>query len=228
MLKNFALIHFCYYTVGSDDFLAGIKRRLTVSRALPESLEDIFTNSGDARAAVKFTSEKLLPYAKWVPDLILKGSILYRNTDSVPDISVKVDGEIREIQWNGKRLIDLGVTNGVIIADPYHLVPQLDFLNDKSMINPELQKTAEWNSVVQAVIRHRHYEGESLRNIMDIKMLAMPANNAFGADKGITAYIATVHFIAPVNGKLMEGLKDMVLTVGTNAKVMVLGDRIRF
>lgn len=228
MLKNFALIHFCYYTVGPDDFLAGMKRRLALSREMPESIEQMFTNSGDARPAVRLISEKLLPLAKWIPDLILKGNVLYRNSDAIPDVSVSVDDELRETQWDGKRMITLDVTNGFITVDPYRLVPQLDFHNDKTTVGPDRKMAEEWNSVYLAAVQHRHFGGETVRSVLDIQKLDLPSVNAFGIGKGRPAYVAVVRFIAPVNGRLLEGLKDIVLTVGTNEKVHAVGDRIRF
>lgn len=226
LLGNYALLHFCYYTVGRDPFLAGIRSYLADKREQPEGLDKIFTNSGDAQQAVQFAGTKLLPRAKFIPDLILKGTMVYRSMDLIPDVSVRIGNEMREVVWDNKRTFDLKSADGNISVDPFHLVPQLDFYNDTALADPKA--ASEKNLVYRSVLQHRHYADETVRGLLDLKVFGMPEGNVFGIEKGVPGYVAIVKFTAPVNSRLMEGLKELVLTVDTNAKVKVLAERIRF
>lgn len=226
LMRNYALLHFCYYTLGSGPFLTGVRGYLLSAHDQPEGLEKIFTNSGDSRQAVEFSGKWLLPVAGFIPDLILKGPVVFRSTDKIPDVSVRVDGEIREINWDGRRSVDLKVTNGSILVDPFRMVPQLDFYNDREVF--DTKRSAEEGLVYRSVLQHRHYSGETFRGLLDLKYFEMPSVNAFGIEAGSPVYVAVSRFTAPVNLRLMEGLKELVLTVGTNAKVKVLAERIRF
>jgi hypothetical protein len=100
----------------------------------------------------------------------------------------------------------------------------MNYYNDGYSSDPNDQ--SEWTLVLFSISKHRHYEGESFRELLDLEKFEAPAQNAFGIPTGFPVYTAIVKIYAPINGKLVIGLKEMILVIN-NGKPVVIADRIR-
>ncbi len=229
MLKNFAILHFAYYTIGMSPFLDRIKIFSDSAINNQTNLRDQFLNdpafnNPELNHLIGFIFDSLLPVADFVPDVSVKGKYAYRNNDNIPDIKVQAAGEKKFVSWNNKRMIDIGDNKGLTFINPDYALPQLNFYNDKNLSDPV--DSAEWKMVSFAISQHKHYEGESYREILDLEKFIAQTGNIYGIPEGSTVYTAVIKIIAPVNGKLMLALKEVILMI-KDGKPMIIADRIR-
>jgi hypothetical protein len=224
MLKNFALLHLAYYTLGMDNFLDFMRDDVLSSKPSHVDWRDALTNAFDDTSAALFITEKLLPGAKFLPDLSLKNQMAYRNDDSFPDISLRIDGTASQLSWNNKRVVDIGTFSNEAILDPERQIPQINFYNDISIAGQK--DKIVWDLAYQALIRHRHYGDETIRQVLSLDKFQASAKNAFGLPKDALFFVGVVQFYAPVNGRLVNGLKEVLITI-KEEKAVVIADRIR-
>lgn len=231
MLYNYALLHFASYTIGLDRFLE-LTRAITqpaegVSNksAILTSLYNPDAGQSNSSPLIQFICDRLLPYPSFNPDLSVKGSIIYRNNDSIPDTALLIGQEEKPLNWAGSRSIDSQVKGDDIKVDPLHKLPQMVFANDT--VYGSLETRQEWTAAQDAVYKHRHYQGESFRELLDLKKLNVPAVNAFNIPPDAHCYSAVVRFIAPLNSRLVTGLKEVILYFA-RGKAIIVADRIRY
>jgi hypothetical protein len=224
MLKNFAMIHFAYYTIGVDNFISGTKNYYTLLKQGKTNYSEAFASLSNRTPVINFVCNNMLPVSKIIPDLSVKGQFVYRNNDQIPDITAAVNGETRPIVWGNKRVVDLGNLKGFVSIDTGNLIPQLNFYNDKAASDPA--EAAEWKLAYEAIIAQRHYPNESSRELIDIQKFEAPVTNAFSLVKGTPVYIGIVKFAAPVHERLVICLKEVVVAINSG-KAVVIADRIR-
>ncbi len=228
MMKNFAILHFAYYTAGIDNFINASRAFFLQKKDAPESnnmkFADSFASISNANPDLAIIAGKYLPFSQSIPDLSVRGKIAFRNLDSVPDIDALVNGEKKKILWNNKRSQDAAPTNSAVILDPDRLIPQLNFYNDISIA--DVREADELKAAEQAAVQHRHYGGESTREILYLEKYKTPAVNGFSIPPDSSVYIAVVKFFAPVNDKFATGLKELIIAV-KNGRAFVVADRIR-
>ncbi len=229
MLRNVSMLHFAVFTAGISSYTNYVKtfvagKRDALSNSLnSQGLPDICASSG-ADESVVAVAKYFLPFAARLPGISIKLSTAFRNMDEIPDISALVNGEKIKIGWNGKRSFDINATNGIIILDPDRIVPQLNFENCISVLDPH--EALEWEAAREAAVKHKHYSGESSRNILYLEKYEYPSSTSFDLVPGSSVFVAIVRIFAPVNGKLQEGLKEIIITV-KNGKALAVEERIR-
>ncbi|MGA2142869.1 MAG: hypothetical protein ABSG94_10675 [Brevinematales bacterium] len=231
MLKNISMLHFAVFTAGIESFTNYVKTYVSGKKAAaaaatnsPSTMPDICAAAGAGEAVVAVARYFLPVCAKGFPDISIKHLTAYRNMDEIPDIYAIVNGEKVKIEWNGKRSWNFNASNTTITIDPDRVVPRLNFENDESVLDPH--EAAERSVARDAAVKHKHYSGESSRDVLYLEKFEAPKSTPFKIAEGSSVYIAVVRIIAPVNGKLSEGLKEMIITV-KGGKAFVVEDRIR-
>ena len=224
MLKNFALLHLAYYTIGIDQFTKGVNA-IVAKKGDVKSLITYFTNAKpDVSAAVLYTFAQLLPSASYVPDFSVNLNSVIRNNDLLPNVQVMVSNSMYNVEWGGLRNVQLTGIYGDIQIDPYRTVPQLNYYNDYYFQNPAIQ--AEIKKVYQQIVQHKHFAQESLREILALERYLAPAGNVWGVPQGTPIYVAVVKFFAPFKGWLKVGLKEVFVAAYTENAIVVY-DRVR-
>lgn len=227
MLKNFALLHFAYYTVGRETFIARMKQAFQDYLGSPATNGNFFaafSNAGPNPEITAWAARQLLPISAASPDLALKKITAYRSLDTIPDVQVADRVSNLSLVWGGKRGVDLTGLSGMLEIDPARLVPQLNFYDDKSWLDTGEQAEAEL--AFRAAGAHKHFKDESFREILDLSRFTAPEGNAFGVPAGSTVFVAVTKFYAPVRSRFVMGLKETVITVG-GGKATVVSDRVR-
>jgi hypothetical protein len=227
MLKNFSMLHFAVFTSGISSYTNFIKTYVmgkkdpvsNVSRSLPEICASDCTN-----ADVSLVAKNFLPVSAVVPDISIKHTRAVRNMDNIPDINAMVNGNEIALNWEGKRIKEINATNGIIILDPERIVPRLNFENDVSVLDPH--ESLEWAAARDAAVKHRHYSDETPRSVLYLGKFDYPRSTTMKIPPDSSVFVAIVRFYAPVKGKLVEGIKEMVISV-KNGKAFVVEDRIR-
>jgi hypothetical protein len=225
MLKNFALLDFAYYTLGMDAFTAGMKRAVSNFLASSSTNETLFTDvAGEDAAVAGWVARQFLPVASTSPDYSLKKTTAYRSMDNLPDVEISGSDSNVQLAWGGKRGVEVTGLSGMLVIDPKRRVPQLNYFNDRSYLDPK--EAAEADAAYLAATAHRHYDNESFREILDMTRLKAEAGNSFGVPAGADVFVAVVKFYAPVRNRLTMGLKEMLITVA-DGKGTVIADRVR-
>lgn len=225
MLKNFSMLHFAFFTAGIEKYTNYIKTYVTGkkdSNAGP-SLSEICIYAG-ADSSVCEIAKYFLPVCSHTPDISIKRNGAVRNMDEIPDISALVNGLKLKLSWNGKRTYEISAAKGVIILDPDRIVPQLNFENDISVLDPH--DAAEREAARDAAVKHKHFSGETARDVMYLDKFEYTPSTPFKITPGSSIYVALVRFYAPVKGKLVEGIKEVIINA-KNGKAYVVEDRIR-
>lgn len=223
MLKNYALLHFAYYTVGVGDFSAGLRKLSSPSQGGWTNFESVFSNRS-SEAAIHYTVSQLLPVARVVPDLSLKGNQAFRSHEALPDVELRNGGVSQTVVWGNRRGVMTAEISNMAVIDPASVIPQLNFANDKAWASSADQTEVE--RVKEEYLKHRHYLGESPREILNVEKLTVGAKNAFGLPANATVYVVVGKFFAPINGKLVIGLKEVIYTIA-GGKPQAVADRVR-
>lgn len=223
MLKNFALLHFAYYLSDTRYFMKRMQD-FTAAGAHIEKLAEFIAPPGLSESYSKFVLGNLLPVAQYIPDLSVETGVVYRNNDLIPDVPLSVDNAWKETSWGQSRRFDIAGNPRAVQADPQRFVPQLNFYNDRFDSVATLQ--SQKNLALQAIYAHKHYAGESLREILDLEMFIVPAQNGFDLPAGSFVYTAVVKILAPIDGQLKTALKEIIISIADN-KAIVIQDRIR-
>jgi len=226
MLKNFALLHLAYYTVGLDTFINSAKeyfKNTLDGTGTNLKITDFLTNAEQANLIGLYA--KLLPIARWIPDLSIKAKTASRNSDSIPDIKYSFGKIVAELKWENKRSIELSNVEGTIIRlDPEHTIPQLNFYNDISLLDPK--EADEIKIAYQAVLKHNIYQNETIREVLYIDKYSEPISEKYTIPKDSSVFVAVVKFSGIINGKLQMGLKELFLYV-KGGKGIVFANRVR-
>jgi hypothetical protein len=224
MLKNFALLHLAYYTIGLDNFTKGVNAVVSQKGSV-KSLMTYFTNMKSTNtAAVSYVFNQLLPFANSVPDFAVNQSTVIRNNDLLPNTQVKISNSVYPVEWGGQRNIQLTGIYGDIQIDPLRAIPQMNFYNDYAYQNPVIN--AEIARVYQQIVQHKHFAQETFRELLALERFIAPAGNVWGVPQGTPVYVGVVKFFAPYKGWLKVGLKEIFVAAYTENAV-VLYDRIR-
>ncbi len=231
MTKNFAMLHFAYYTLGLTNFTKGLKHFAEISNHNLTEFEISFLSNtiGKNADVIRYVCKNLLPVSSFIPDLALKENYLYRNNNSIPNIMIQVNTNMNEVNWGNRRFVDLGHLNGFTFVDPGSQIPQLNFFNDKTETEPSKKK--ERNQIYQAVLQHHQLNGEKFRSLYNMEHFNAPPQNPWNLPEGQTVYVAIVKIISPIYGRLRSGVKELILTTsdGTNQTTPhVIATRIRF
>lgn len=237
LLRNYPLLHLFAHTAGPENFLAAVRGHLATNRSRPEDLSVILTGQtkGDGFSdplrleTVRFIEKFLLPVPRFDPDIMVRtvpsGAVL-RNHDAIPDVALETDRQRRVVNWNGRRSVPLDAFDAKTVADPDRLIPQLNFENDRAFA--DARDAAEHNAVRRAAVAHRRFGSETVRAVIDLRRIPVPEKNYYAIPADTPVYAAVIRFTAPINGKLTEGVKDLILTVGTNGQASVIADRVRY
>lgn len=223
MLKNFALLHFVYY-LAEPAYFEKQMHAFAESGAAVDRLAEYIAPPGISESLSGYVLGKLLPVAPYVPDLSVDGTAAYRNSSAIPDVAYSIDNAWRVVQWGDSRKFDVAAGARSIQLDPQRQVPQLDFANDRYDNNPALK--AQRDAALQTAVTHRHFQNESYRDLLDFETYMVPENNSLRMPAGTFLYVAVVKFIAPVDGQLRTGLKELFITI-SEGKAVVITDRIR-
>lgn len=229
MVKNFAMIHFAYYTLGLESFTNGLA---LFAQSSNHSLSDfkqsfLAVKTDENQYIIHYVTENLLPLSTFVPDVTLKENYLYRNNNKIPDIVVQINTNQTTTHWGSRRAIDLGHLNGFVFIDPGSQIPQLNFYNDKTETDPSLKKQRD--AVYQAVILHHQLSGEKFRSIYNLEHFNAPENNPWNLPKDQDVFVAITKIMVPIRGRLHNASKEVILTQakGDN-KPKIIASRIRY
>jgi hypothetical protein len=224
MMKNFALLHLAYYTIGLDNFTKGVNAVIAKKGDI-KSLMSYFTNMKSTNAAaVSYVFNQLMPFANLTPDYSVNQTTVLRNNDLLPNINVKISNSLYLVEWGGLRNVQLAGIDGNIQIDPLRAIPQLNFYNDYAYQNAVVN--AEIARVYQQITQHKHFAKETFRELLALERFTAPAGNVWGIPAGTPVYVAVVKFFAPYKGWLKVGLKELFIAAYTENAV-VLYDRVR-